>query len=89
MLGVLLALAAGDGLAAPFLARAGGQPIDVDTRAAPLWADVDSDGREDLVVGQGAGQVLWFRNLGDRAKPRLAAAGLIHGGEAPASVPPG
>ncbi len=34
--------------------------------AAPCWADIDNDGKKDLLVGQfGQGKIRIFKNLGD------------------------
>ncbi len=41
--------------------------------AAPFVADWDGDGRADLLLGCGSGRVVWFRNIGERGKPQLAA----------------
>ncbi len=42
--------------------------------AFPVVADWDGDGRPDLLVGTGAGGVLWYRNRGTREQPKLEAA---------------
>lgn len=41
--------------------------------AGPWAADWDGDGRPDLLVGGGAGEVIWHRNVGTKAEPRLDA----------------
>ena len=43
--------------------------IDVGTRSAPTFADIDGDGRTDLVVGAADGTLNYFRNLGTSASP--------------------
>jgi hypothetical protein len=40
----------------------------------PIAADWDGDGKPDLLVGTGAGSVVWYRNIGSRDNPKLAAA---------------
>jgi hypothetical protein len=47
--------------------------------AGPCVADWDMDGRKDLIVGCGDGRVLWFRNVGDRGHPSLAAPRVLLG----------
>jgi hypothetical protein len=39
----------------------------------PIMADWEKTGKPGLVVGCGDGSVLWYRNIGTRAEPRLAA----------------
>jgi len=46
--------------------------IDVGSNSAPSWADIDSDGDADLFVGEGAGNVNYFKNIGSRCAPVLS-----------------
>lgn len=70
-------------LAEPFLALAGGKPIQLNVgHAAPILADYDRDGRPDLLVGEfGGGGIRFYRNVGSAQAPKfdkftmLAAAG--------------
>ena len=41
---------------------------------APVAADWDADGQLDLIVGREEGAVLFYRNLGQPGKPKLAEA---------------
>jgi hypothetical protein len=53
---------------APVRWLGGGKPVRVESPgyAAPCWADVDRDGKKDLLVGQfNQGKVMVYRNLGD------------------------
>ena len=48
--------------------KAGGVAIRVESPgyAAPCWADIDGDGKKDLLVGQfNKGKIQVFKNLGD------------------------
>lgn len=75
--------------AAPKLLEAGGQIIrpmagyngSIQGPAEAKWgyttlsvADWDGDGLPDLLVNSILGKVVWYRNVGTRAKPQLAAA---------------
>lgn len=65
---ISLALAAPqDQFAPPVRFTAGREPVKVEAPgyAAPTWADVDRDGKKDLVVGQfNGGKMRVFKNLG-------------------------
>jgi FG-GAP-like repeat len=39
----------------------------------PIAVDWDRDGKLDLLVGTGAGGVVWYRNVGTNTEPKLAA----------------
>jgi VCBS repeat protein len=61
--------------------QASGQDIRVAGDAGPFVADWDGDGKPDLIVGAGDGSVTFFRNIGTRTQPVLAAGETL--------VPPG
>ncbi len=75
--------------AAPVLLAVDGQPLrimagengSIQGPAEAKWgyttftvADWDGDGRPDLVLNSILGEVVWYRNIGTRRAPRLAAA---------------
>ena len=52
----------------PIRLEAGGVPVRVESPgyAAPCWADINKDGRKDLLVGQfNKGKIQVFKNLGE------------------------
>ena len=52
---------------APVRLKAGGAAVRVESPgyAAPCWADIDGDGKKDLLVGQfNQGKIRVFKNLG-------------------------
>ena len=52
----------------PVRLKAGGEPVRVESPgyACPCWADIDGDGKKDLLVGQfNQGKIRVFKNLGD------------------------
>jgi len=71
MAAIVMFSAAGCGaseFAAPIRLMADGSPVRVDAPgfACPTWADVDGDGKNDLVVGQfHEGKMRIYKNLGD------------------------
>ena len=70
-------------LAKPVRLEADGKPIDVVQHlghAGPLFADVDGDGKAELLVGTFKGNVRVFANTGDVTAPRLADRGLLQAG---------
>ena len=71
----------------PTRLTAGGVPVRVDSPgyAAPCWADIDGDGKKDLLVGQfGGGVIRVYKNLGEGT---LAPEQWLMADGAPAEVP--
>ncbi len=71
----------------PVLLKVDGQAIRIEHPgfAAPCWADIDGDGKKDLLVGQFTkGKVKVYKNLGDG---RLAAGAWLKAGGKVAEVP--
>jgi hypothetical protein len=63
--------------------EAGGKPLRVNGDAGPFVCDWDGDGKPDLLVGAGDGSVWFYRNMGTRKAPKLAAGvQLLPPGEA-------
>ena len=77
-------------LAAPVRLFAAAEPIDVEGCAAPAFADVDRDGRPDLIVGQmDLGRARLYRNIGTRKQPVFGASTPLSAGDHLATVPTG
>lgn len=73
--------------AAPVRLKGGDKPVRVESPgyACPCWADIDADGKKDLLVGQFAGgKIHVFKNLGDN---KLAAGEFLQADGVPAEVP--
>jgi hypothetical protein len=73
--------------AAPVRLSGGGQAVRVESPgyAAPCWADVDGDGKKDLLVGQfNDGKIRVYRNLG---KNKLAAGQWLQAEGQVAQIP--
>ena len=71
----------------PVRMKGGGEPVRVERPgyAAPCWADIDGDGKKDLLVGQfNGGKIKVFKNLGD---DKLAAGDWLRVEGKPAEVP--
>lgn len=59
--------------------------VDIPGYAAPCWADVDDDGKKDLLVGQfNGGKIRVYKNLGDQ---KLAKGEWLRADDAVAKVP--
>jgi hypothetical protein len=95
MLALLPAILWGGGLAfggpaafePPVRLEADGRPVRVESPgyAAPCWADIDGDGKKDLLVGQfSGGKIRVYKNLGDA---KLAAGDWLKAEGAVAQVP--
>src|SRR5260221_13566601 len=71
----------------PVRLKADGVPVRVESPgyAAPCWADIDGDGKKDLLVGQfRGGKISVYKNLGDG---KLAPAQWLKAEGAVAEVP--
>jgi hypothetical protein len=71
----------------PVRLKAGGVAVRVESPgyAAPCWADVDGDGKPDLLVGQfNQGKIRVFKNLGGG---KLAEGAWLQAGGKVAEVP--
>jgi hypothetical protein len=71
----------------PVRLKANGVPVRVESPgyAAPCWADIDGDGKKDLLIGQfNEGKIHVHKNLGDG---RLTAAQWLKAEGAVAEVP--
>lgn len=67
-----------DQFGTPVKLEAVGKAIKVNMgHSHPIAADWDKDGKADLLVGTGAGSVLWFRNIGTAKEPKLDAPKTI------------
>src|ERR1700737_985974 len=63
-----LAIGGGSEFQPPVRLKADGVPVRVESPgyAAPCWADIDGDGRKDLLVGQfHGGKICVYKNRGD------------------------
>jgi hypothetical protein len=71
--------------------EADGKPIDTEVgHAAPHLADLDGDGKLDLLVGQFGDGILWiYKNIGSNTQPRYAAGVKFKGGKEDGRVPTG
>jgi hypothetical protein len=85
--GGVLAFGAPTEFQPPVRLRADGVPIRVEEPgwAAPCWADIDGDGRKDLLVGQfNDGKIRVYKNLGDG---KLAPGEWLQADGAVAQIP--
>ena len=81
------ALAVASEFGAPVMLKGGDKAVRVESPgyAAPCWADVDMDGKKDLLVGQfNGGKIQVFKNLGDG---KLAEGNWLEAGGGVATIP--
>ncbi|MCI0650278.1 MAG: hypothetical protein L0Z55_00195 [Planctomycetes bacterium] len=74
----------------PIRLRAGDAFIDTSAFVAhtgPLLHDYDGDGKTDLLVGNFAGSIQLYRNVGTREKPDYEAKGLLEADGAAVKIP--
>lgn len=67
-------------LAAPVKLTAGGVAIDTNDHvghSGPLYADYDGDGLSDLLVGNFAGHIQLYKNVGTKEAPEFESKGLL------------
>src|SRR3954464_3007053 len=77
-------------LAAPVRIEAEGKPLDITEigHAAPFFADIDGDGKRDLLVGQfGGGKLRIYKNHGTDAQPRFGNYDYMKAGADLGTVP--
>ena len=82
-----LALGSATEFQPPVRLEVNGVPVRVESPgyAAPCWADIDGDGKKDLLVGQfHGGKIRVYKNLGDG---KLAAGEWLKAEGAVAEVP--
>jgi len=61
--------------------KAGGKDINVGTHAAPFIVDYNNDGAEDLLVGSGAGLLLYYSNQGSTSEPSFTSPKVLKDAE--------
>ena len=72
----------GDGLLAPgVMVKAAGKDLDVGSRAAPVVTDWNGDGKKDLVLGNGSGEIFVFLNEGTNQQPLFGKLIKLNGGK--------
>jgi TolB-like protein len=60
----------GDGtFASGVMVKAGGKDVDTGSRASPCVADWNEDGKKDLVMGNGSGEIFLYLNEGTNQQP--------------------
>jgi hypothetical protein len=87
LVGCALAVGSAAEFKPPVRLRADGLPVRVESPgyAAPCWADIDGDGKKDLLVGQfNKGKIQVYKNLGDG---KLASGTWLKAEGAVAEVP--
>jgi hypothetical protein len=87
LMGACLALGSPGDFQPPTRLQADGTPVRVETPgyACPCWADIDGDGKKDLLVGQfNGGKIRVYKNLG---VGKLGAGDWLKADGAAAQIP--
>ena len=63
------------------------RPLDVGISAAPLLADWDDDGREDMLIGTHWNRLLFFKNTGRNEARRFKYSGIVRVDGKPLELP--
>jgi len=87
LVGGSLAVGSAAEFQSPVRLEAGGVPVRVESPgyAAPCWADIDGDGRKDLLVGQfNQGKIRVYKNMGEG---KLAAGEWLRAEGVAAEIP--
>jgi TolB-like protein len=72
----------GDGNLAPgVMVKADGKDLDVGGRAAPVVADWNEDGKKDLILGNGSGEIFLYLNVGTNQQPAFGKPIKLNGGK--------
>jgi TolB-like protein len=72
----------GDGNFAPgVMVKAGGKDVDTGSRATPCVTDWNEDGKKDLVMGNGSGEIFIFLNEGTNQQPAFGKLFKLNGGK--------
>jgi hypothetical protein len=66
---------------------ADGRPLDVGFSSSPLVVDWDGDGVQDLLCGAEWNRVIWYKNVGTNADPKLVYKGFIRADGEPLQLP--
>ena len=62
-------------------------PLDTGWYGAPFLFDWDNDGLTDLVVGTSGNVILWWKNVGTKAEPKLSFQSFVKVGDKRLEVP--
>lgn len=52
-----------------FAIKADGENINIGPYGAPVFYDLDKDGKNDLIVGEFRGKIRFYKNIGSKQKP--------------------